>query len=249
MASRIDYSKIANRYDNNPVRSLIKPDKTLELALDKPWTVLDLGCGTGSFIESQATGTRNKNIQWHGLDPSEEMLRIAEAKVPFAKFHTGAAENMPFADKYFDYVTSRFSFHHFDDRLVALKEIHRILKPGGFLKIVNLVPELSPNWWIFRYFPTAKMIDAKRFWTIDHLVSTARDFGFNLNSTQLEMKEEINAKLVIAEARNRETSELLLIDEADYTDGLKTLEAELTSLGDRPVTWGLMIAELEFQKT
>lgn len=249
MASRIDYSNIANRYDKNPVRSIIKPDKTLELALGKPWTVLDLGCGTGSFIESQTTDAKNKNIQWHGLDPSEEMLQIARTKVPFAKFHTGAAENMPFASNHFDYVTSRFSFHHFDDRLMALKEMHRILKPGGFLKIVNLVPELSPNWWIFRFFPTARMIDAKRFWTIDHVISTARNFGFSLNSTQLEMKEEIKAKLVIDEARNRETSELLLIDEDEYKNGLKTLEAELTTLGDRLVTWGLMIAELEFKKT
>lgn len=249
MASRIDYSNIANRYDKNPVRSLIKPDQTLEFALGKPWTVLDLGCGTGSFIESQTTDAKNKNILWHGLDPSEEMLRIARNKVPFAEFHTGVAENMPFANSHFDYVTSRFSFHHLDDRLMALKEIHRILKPGGFLKIVNLVPELSPNWWIFRYFPTARMIDAKRFWTIDHVVSTARDFGFCLNSTQLEMKEQIKAKLVLDEARNRETSELLLIDEDEYKNGLKTLETELTTLGDRLVTWGLMIAELEFKKT
>ena len=246
--ARVNYSDIAARYDQNPIRSNLAPDKTLERAVGKDWRVLDLGCGTGSYIESQACLTQHKNIDWHGVDPADEMLQLARKKAPFAKFYQATAESLPFADGFFDYVTSRFSFHHFVDRDKALQEVYRVLKPDGFFKIVNLAPELSPNWWIFKYFPAAKKIDEKRFWHLEFLKSKMVEFGFELRSSDLQLREKIKSSLVLNEARNRETSELILIDDIDYCAGLHRLEHELSGEPNELVVWGLMIAELEFVK-
>lgn len=246
--ARVNYSDIAARYDQNPIRSNITPDQILDLAAGNPWAVLDLGCGTGTYLEVQASLPKHKNIQWYGADPSEEMLRIAKSKVPFAKFHNAVAEELPFDNAYFDYLTSRFSFHHFADPRAAIKEIHRVVKVNGFFKIVNLAPELSPNWWLFRYFPEAQKIDAKRFWDLEFLKNEVRKAGFTLHSSHLQMRDKIKASLVLNEARNRETSELLLLSDHEYSEGLAHLEKELANQADQVVDWGLMIAELSFIK-
>jgi ubiquinone/menaquinone biosynthesis C-methylase UbiE len=245
----VNYTDIALRYDKNPIRSQIEPDQTLEQAGGLPWHILDVGCGTGSYIQSQAALPGNKNIRWYGIDPNEKMLSIAKAKVPFAEFYPDAAENLRFSDSFFDYVTSRFSLHHFRDLQRALQEIHRVLKPEGFFKIVNLVPELSPNWWVYRYFPDAQRIDTKRFLSIDELQQLAAEHGFHLDSSQFELRQKIKAELVVNEARNRETTELILIDETHYKTGLKKLESELLPLGESLVDWGLMIGKLTFTKS
>lgn len=247
--TRVNYSDIAGRYDNNPVRHEIDCDNILTLAADHPWRVLDLGCGTGSYIRRQADLTHNQHIEWHGVDPNENMLNFAKSKVPFAKLKNARAENLPFADDFFDYVTSRFSFHHFNDGHAALREIRRVVKPGGFFKLVNLVPELSPDWWLFEYFPEARKIDEKRFWSLDYLKHETLKIGFTIRDCQLKLRETIDAKLVVNEARNRETSELLLISDEHYKAGLKRLENDLGKPGIQQVDWGLMIAEITFVKT
>ena len=247
--ARVNYSDIAKRYDQNPIRRNIAPDKTLDMALGKPWNVLDLGCGTGSYIEIQSGLKQHKNIRWHGADPNDEMLEIAREKAPVAIFHKAGAEDLPFDENFFDYVTSRFSFHHFADRNRALQEIFRVLKPGGYFKIVNLAPELSQSWWIFRYFPAAIKIDEQRFWGLEFLKSQTIEVGFELRTTQLQLREKIESSLILNEARNRETSELLLIDDEDYRAGLRRLEEEVAGREHELVDWGLMIAELEFVKT
>jgi len=208
-----------------------------------------VGCGTGSYIQSQAALPQNKNIHWYGIDPNEDMLRVARAKVPTAYFYRDSAENLRFHDHFFDYVTSRFSFHHFKETDRAVEEIHRVLKPGAFFKIINLIPELSPNWWVYRYFPDSRRIDAERFLRLEDLHQKVAQIGFLVKSSQLQLREKIKADLIVNEARNRETTELLLIDEHHYQSGLKKLESELGHLGENLVDWGLMIGELTFYKS
>lgn len=246
--TKVDYSDIASRYDNNPIRNDIPDDPILKLSAGQPWRVLDLGCGTGSYIESQSRSGKHQNIEWHGIDPSAAMLTRARTKVSRAHFHLGKAETLPFEEGFFDYVTSRFSLHHFDDPRAALRDVHRVLKNNGHFKIVNIAPEQSPNWWIFRYFPKARELDMKRFWTVDQMKSEASHTGFHHKSTIMNLREKIPAHLVLNEARNRETSELLLIDYEHYQDGMKRLEAEISSHNDKLIDWGLMITELHFTK-
>lgn len=242
--SQVNYSDIASRYDKNTIRSDIPPDPTLEAAAAVSWRVLDLGCGTGSYIQSQSK--HHKNIEWHGLDPSPEMLHLASKKVPNAKLHLAKAEQMPFMNNYFDYVTSRFSLHHFESHDKALREVHRVLKPNGFFKIVNLAPELSDQWWIFRYFPKAKAIDEKRFLSVEQVNHAVRNLGFSLNKIEKIFRDKIPANLILEEAYNRETSELLLIDDEHYKNGIQRLRDDYSSLGSALVDWGLTIVEWTF---
>lgn len=94
-------------------------------------TVLDLGCGTG-----RTTGVLGRmGFDVVGVDVSEPMVRRARSLYPDIEFEPGDARDLRFADESFDYVL--FSFNGLDyvqpegDRYVALREIWRVLKPGG----------------------------------------------------------------------------------------------------------------------
>ncbi|MDN8820283.1 class I SAM-dependent methyltransferase, partial [Staphylococcus aureus] len=56
----------------------------------------------------------------------------------------GAAESLPFADASFDYVFSRYSAHHWSDLGLALREVRRVLKPGGVAAFIDVMSPGSP---------------------------------------------------------------------------------------------------------
>jgi ubiquinone/menaquinone biosynthesis C-methylase UbiE len=89
--------------------------------------VLDVGCGTGVFLEAVAKlGGRP-----HGLDASRSLLRVARARVPQAELRVGDAESLPFEDDSFDVVTGFNSFFFADDMVAALREACRVARPGA----------------------------------------------------------------------------------------------------------------------
>ncbi len=98
--------------------------------------VLDLGCGaghgTGALIEGGISEV------W-GLDLSPYMLQHAARTYPAARFVQGAAEDTAFQDARFDGLCASFLFHELPPRIsaAALRECHRILRPGGRLAIVE----------------------------------------------------------------------------------------------------------------
>ena len=94
--------------------------------------VLDLGCGGGhaSYVAAQHV----KSVVAYDL--SARMLEVvAEAArargYPHLTTQQGYAEQLPFADQQFDIVISRYSAHHWHDVGRALREVKRVLKPGG----------------------------------------------------------------------------------------------------------------------
>ena len=92
-------------------------------------TLLDVGCGTGFLLELLSA---QRSAEYHGLDLSEEMLRMAEKKqIPGVSFTAGSAEALPFASETFDVVTCSQSFHHYPHPEKAMAEAFRVLKPGG----------------------------------------------------------------------------------------------------------------------
>ncbi|MFD2980389.1 class I SAM-dependent methyltransferase, partial [Klebsiella pneumoniae] len=56
----------------------------------------------------------------------------------------GAAERLPFADASFDFVFSRYSAHHWSDLGLALREVRRVLKPGGVAAFIDVMSPGSP---------------------------------------------------------------------------------------------------------
>jgi SAM-dependent methyltransferase/glycosyltransferase involved in cell wall biosynthesis len=89
--------------------------------------VLDVGCNSGAFLEH----LKNKKCDAIGVDVSETALEIARAKG--LNVLNADAENLPFGDAEFDVVILREVLVHVHDRVKALKEIRRVLKPSGFL--------------------------------------------------------------------------------------------------------------------
>src|SRR5690606_14251013 len=66
-----------------------------------------------------------------GLDRNEGMLAVARREAPGIEWRAGRAEALPFLDGAFDAVVSQFGLMFFEDRVAALREIWRVLRPGG----------------------------------------------------------------------------------------------------------------------
>lgn len=96
--------------------------------------VLDVACGTGvlAFAAADRVGAGGTVV---GLDPNPDMLAVARRKNSNVDWQNGRAESLPFPDESFDAVVSQFGLMFFEDRLEAIREMMRVLKPGGRLAV------------------------------------------------------------------------------------------------------------------
>ncbi|WP_093669663.1 demethylmenaquinone methyltransferase [Sporolactobacillus nakayamae] len=99
--------------------------------------VIDVCCGTGDWTLSlaEAVGPQGRVV---GLDFSDNMLKIAQAKLEASQLENvtlvnGDAMELPYEDESFDRATIGFGLRNVPDYLTVLKEINRVLRPGGTL--------------------------------------------------------------------------------------------------------------------
>lgn len=107
--------------------------------------VLDLGCGAGHASFTAAAQV----AQVVAYDLSAQMLAVvaqaAQARgLDNIQTQQGMAETLPFADGEFDLVISRYSAHHWHDVGQALREVKRVLKPGGRAIMMDVVSPGHP---------------------------------------------------------------------------------------------------------
>ncbi|MBH1931047.1 methyltransferase domain-containing protein [Serratia rubidaea] len=107
--------------------------------------VLDLGCGAGHASFTAAAQV----AQVVAYDLSAQMLAVvaqaAQARgLDNIQTQQGMAETLPFADGEFDLVISRYSAHHWHDVGQALREVKRVLKPGGRAIVMDVVSPGHP---------------------------------------------------------------------------------------------------------
>jgi arsenite methyltransferase len=119
-----------------------------EIRLGLHWTVLDLGCGVG--IDSQMAGLAMKPPgRVIGMDITRELLYHAKEysrSHPVCHWVTGDGEQLPLRSECIDLVTANGSFNLMPHKEQALTEIYRVLKPGGYLSLADLIAvgEMEP---------------------------------------------------------------------------------------------------------
>lgn len=108
-------------------------------------SVLDMGCGAGhaSFVAAA------KVDQVTAYDLSSQMLDVVAGAAKDKGFSNivtcqGYAESLPFGDVAFDVVITRYSAHHWHDVGQALREVTRVLKPGGVLIVMDIMSPGHP---------------------------------------------------------------------------------------------------------
>jgi ubiquinone/menaquinone biosynthesis C-methylase UbiE len=92
--------------------------------------VLDVACGTGVLSREIASRVTSSGYVV-GLDPNHGMLAFARELSPDIEWENGVAESLPFPDESFDVVVSQFGLMFFTDREKAIREMLRVLNPGG----------------------------------------------------------------------------------------------------------------------
>jgi len=125
-----DYNLIAEDYART--RHFIWDIENLAQYVIPGEKILDLGCGNGRILEI----LEDKNIDYVGLDNSEKLIEIAKKNYPQAKFLVGDALSLPFPNDFFDKVFSIRVLPHIPSnefQFQFLKEVSRVLKPGGLL--------------------------------------------------------------------------------------------------------------------
>jgi ubiquinone/menaquinone biosynthesis C-methylase UbiE/DNA-binding transcriptional ArsR family regulator len=107
--------------------------------LDRQWVVGDLGCGTGQVAEVLAPFVKRVVA----VDSSGPMLKAARkrlARCDNVEVKRGQLESLPMDDGEMDAVLMSLVLHHVAEPLVVLREIARVLKAGGKMLLVDMLP-------------------------------------------------------------------------------------------------------------
>jgi demethylmenaquinone methyltransferase/2-methoxy-6-polyprenyl-1,4-benzoquinol methylase len=119
-------------------------------ALNPGDSALDVATGTGDLAVELATrvGPEGEVL---GSDFSERMLELAREKAPALRFEHGNALSLPYDDDSFDAATVGFGARNFSDLPQGLREMARVVRPGGRVVILEITtPERPPLSWFFR---------------------------------------------------------------------------------------------------
>ena len=144
-AVRTMFDRIAPVYD--------AMNRIMTAGLDRRWrritaeavvcegdAVLDAACGTGDLALADAKAGGRVT----GLDFSERMLERARRKGPGLEWVQGDALALPFPDASFDAATVGFGVRNLDDLEAGLRELRRVLKPGGRLGVLEITRPRGP---------------------------------------------------------------------------------------------------------
>ncbi|HEX4041879.1 MAG TPA: class I SAM-dependent methyltransferase [Xanthobacteraceae bacterium] len=120
--------------------------RRIAAALNAGSRVLEIAPGPGLLAIELAKLTGGRVT---GLDISHTFVQIAGDNARKAgievDFEHGDAADLPFPDDQFDFIVCRAAFKNFTRPLVALNEMHRVLKPGGTALIIDLRKDYSPR--------------------------------------------------------------------------------------------------------
>ena len=184
------FESISGSYDKmNSVISfqmhkLWRDDVMKKMDVKKGSVCLDVCCGTADWTIALAKATGGNGIV-KGLDFSENMLAVGKKKVlPYDSVELihGNAMELPFEDNTFDYVTIGFGLRNVPDYMQVLRELNRVLKPGGMAVCLETSqPEIPGYRQVFRFYfnyimPVFGKVFAKSYKEYSWLQESANDF-------------------------------------------------------------------------
>lgn len=152
-AALSEFDRWSRSYDRSVLQPMLfGPSHNLLLRQmsEEDGSVLDIGCGTGRFAARVLQ--RFPQAQVMGFDLSTKMLAHGASRNPAPErmqLIRGDSLRLPFRDSTFDVVTCSHSFHHYPDQAAAVIEMHRVLRPGGRLMIIDGDRDGWWGWLIF----------------------------------------------------------------------------------------------------
>ncbi len=152
------FNDIAPTYD--------KANRVLSMGIDKTWRkkacdlayslkgdkevdlILDIACGTGDMMDywmkrASKLGVEVKKIL--GVDPSDGMVNVAREKFPKFDYAISKATEIPVEDAQADFLSISYGIRNVVEREEALKEFNRVLKPGGYVVILEFMKREHPG--------------------------------------------------------------------------------------------------------
>ena len=183
-------------------------DKAFELLGKKNLErITDVATGTGDLLVYWREQAEKNGVgveQFTGIDPSVGMLEVAKKKVDFADFIEGKAQKLPIDDQSTDIVSISYGIRNVVDRVEALEEFHRALKPGGMVVILEFTKQeregvldkvvdfgmkkvlpkvggiISKNYEAYQYLPDS----IEEFLTTEMLQEELEEAGFEMKYTK-----------------------------------------------------------------
>jgi len=200
-------------------------NRVLSMGIDKQWRrkgcqkayeildtknisqITDVACGTGDLIlfwDEQAKKVGVTVEKYVGVDPSVGMLEVAKKKVDFAEFKEGKAQELPIDDNSTEIISISYGIRNVVDRVEALQEFYRALKPGGLVVILeftkqerrgfidkivdfgmkNVLPRIggliSKNYEAYKYLPDS----IEEFLTTEMLAKELEEAGLKMQYTK-----------------------------------------------------------------
>jgi len=211
------FDDIASTYDKaNRVLSMGIDIQWRKKGCDKAFEILgkkeleqitDVATGTGDLLvywKEQAVKNAVNIKKYVGVDPSVGMLEVAKEKVDFAEFIEGKAQALPIADESSDVISISYGIRNVVDRVEALHEFNRVLKPDGLVVILeftkqersgfidkvvdfgmkNVLPRvggfISKNYEAYKYLPDS----IEEFLTTEMLAKELEEAGFEMKYTK-----------------------------------------------------------------
>ena len=211
------FDDIASTYDlANRVLSMGIDKQWRRKGCDKAYEILgskqidqltDVACGTGDLLMFWKEYAAKHNVEvskYIGIDPSVGMLDVARNKVDFAEFKEGKAQELPVEDASTEIISISYGIRNVVDRVEALEEFYRALKPGGLVVILEFTKQeksgaiskvvdfgmkkvlprigglISKNYAAYKYLPDS----IEEFLTTEMLEEELKTAGFEMKYTK-----------------------------------------------------------------
>jgi ubiquinone/menaquinone biosynthesis C-methylase UbiE len=193
--------------------------------------VVDLGCGAGRLTPLLAEVVRGSVI---GVDASRRML--AQRPIPASsgpRYLAARAEALPFAAAAVDVVFLAMVYHHLEPPGPALREIRRVLRPGGCVVVGTPTLETLEGYAFLKFFPGAREIDRTRMPSRAAVIEAFAGHGL-ARGAHAVLQQPIAAtwgEYARRIARRALTSLQLVPDDA-FASGLRALERDCATRAD-----------------